>query len=597
MRRTMMWFGAVVTALLLALGATPANADVNDFSYESWDATYELSLDESGRAVAKVTETLVPVFPDFDQNRGIIRGLPLRYEGAPAAPENISVTDETGASVPFTLEDDETFRSILVGDDSFVHGRQTYVISYTLHDVVLAATDTNADEFYWDILPLERWQNVQQFSATVDLSTDLASQLTGQAACYVGQANSTEQCNITTPVPGEGAVVVPPMRVTGGLGVTIAIGFTPGTVVQPPERLPSFALDVAPAIVGGTGALVAGAGALVVAQMRRKRRTHRGVIVAQYDVPASLPPLLAAPIVGSTGSPAAAEFVHLAVSGVTRIEEVPGEVGMFGAGKPRQFFRLLDPHRALDPLDLTMTLQLFPDLTPGTVFELPKKSSSFSSKMQRLVASGVAEAKTRGYFTKESSKLGRILGIVGLGLLVPAGVMLALASGRDSGLGLFFTIVFMGITAILALTAVVPHRVYTPAGAETREYLEGVREFIRIAEADRFKMLQSYSGADRNTDGTVNVVHLYEKLLPYAMLFGQEKEWGKALESQYEQQGIGSPYWYPGLAMSSGNLGGSLATFASTLSSAASYTSSSSGGSSGGGFSGGGGGGGFSGGR
>ena len=90
----MMWLGAVAAAFLLAVGATPANAGVDDFSYESWDAKYELSLDDNDRAVAKVTETLVPVFPDFDQNRGLIRGLPLRYEGAPAAPENISVTDD-----------------------------------------------------------------------------------------------------------------------------------------------------------------------------------------------------------------------------------------------------------------------------------------------------------------------------------------------------------------------------------------------------------------------------------------------------------------------------------------------------------------------
>ena len=38
--------------------------------------------------------------------------------------------------------------------------------------------------------------------------------------------------------------------------------------------------------------------------------------------------------------------------------------------------------------------------------------------------------------------------------------------------------------------------------------LAGVREFIRVAEEDRLRMLQSYSGAERRQDGSVNVVVL-----------------------------------------------------------------------------------------
>jgi len=94
------------------------------------------------------------------------------------------------------------------------------------------------------------------------------------------------------------------------------------------------------------------------------------------------------------------------------------------------------------------------------------------------------------------------------------------------------------------------------------------------------------------------VVHLYERLLPYAMLFGLEKQWGRVLETRYQEAGMIAPIWYPSLAANGiADLGGSLSRFTSQLSSSASYSSSSSGGSSGGGSSGGGGGGGFSGGR
>jgi uncharacterized membrane protein len=79
---------------------------------------------------------------------------------------------------------------------------------------------------------------------------------------------------------------------------------------------------------------------------------------------------------------------------------------------------------------------------------------------------------------------------------------------------------------------------------------------------------------------------LYETLLPYAVVFGQEKKWAEELAVLY---GAGnSPSWYAG---SSGFHAAAFSAGISNLSTSAS-SSSSSGGSSGGGSAGGGGGGG-----
>ena len=84
---------------------------------------------------------------------------------------------------------------------------------------------------------------------------------------------------------------------------------------------------------------------------------------------------------------------------------------------------------------------------------------------------------------------------------------------------------------------------------------------------------------------------LYERVLPYAVLFGQEKEWTKQLGHYYESTGS-QPNWYVG------NTSFNAAAFSTGMSglaqsvSYASSSSSSSGGSGGGGSSGGGGGGG-----
>jgi uncharacterized membrane protein YgcG len=147
--------------------------------------------------------------------------------------------------------------------------------------------------------------------------------------------------------------------------------------------------------------------------------------------------------------------------------------------------------------------------------------------------------------------------------------------------------------AILSIGLVARRRPLTTKGSELKEHLFGLREFIRIAEADRLQMLQSVSGADRvsTTDGAA-IIKIYEKLLPYAVLFGLEKQWAAEIAKYYDTN---PPDWYAG---SHGFAIGSFAAGLSSLSSSVSTSysgssgSSSSGGGGGGGSSGGGGGGG-----
>ncbi|WP_454117403.1 hypothetical protein [Microbacterium lacticum] len=104
-------------------------------------------------------------------------------------------------------------------------------------------------------------------------------------------------------------------------------------------------------------------------------------------------------------------------------------------------------------------------------------------------------------------------------------------------------------------------------------------------------MLQSPTGAERvpvDVNDLRQKLDLYEKLLPYAVVFGQEKEWSRQLAVLYTAVGASGPYWFAGTGAFDAS---SFASGIGSLSSAAS-SSSSTGGSSGGGSAGGGGGGG-----
>ncbi|WP_091229955.1 DUF2207 domain-containing protein [Microbacterium sp. 3J1] len=582
--------GAVLVPASTATAAAPL-ADVDDFSYAEWDASFEVGLDDDGRAHLHVTESLTARFPDHDQNKGIVRGLPTSYENAWLEVRVLSVTDEEGAEVPFETDEDDGLLYVLTGDDDYVQGLTTYVIEYEMRDVVLAA-DTGVDEFYWDLLPLDSSQAIESFRADILLDDALTEDLTGNARCYLGYSGETDEC----PISEDGSVFsVEAQDLSPGQGVTVAIGFEPGTVTQPAARRPDPVTDTVPAIAALGAVGVAAGGWFAVSRFKRSRRTATGIIVAQYDVPDSLPPLLAAAIVPGAKDAIPAEIVHLAVRGALRIEE--------GADIEQPRLRRVPGARIPDELDASALDALFTDADAEGVAELPSESEDFATRMKALAQSGTDAAVSRGLTTKARSRAAVILQWCAIAIVL-AGFGLALwgiIAGRVTALPAFVAISVGTFLVLLScFYTLATHTVLTPEGARTLEYLLGVKEFIRVAEADRLQMLQSYSGAERRQDGSANVIVVYERLLPYAMLFGMEDEWGAVLEHVYafEQRGaswIGDP--------SSPFVRTQLVAFAATSHAAATYsapsasTSSSGGGSFGGGFSGGGGGGGFSGGR
>lgn len=597
MRTTVL--STLLFVILMVAQALPAHANVENFSYSSWDTHIELVLEENGRATAHVTETLVAQFPDHDQNKGIVRGIPMTLHGAPAGPDHISVTDETGAPYPFFIEEDDDFRIILTGTDEYVRGEQTYVIQYDIPDPIFQPSDAAIDEFYWDMVSVDRRQPIDRFSASLSLDPELASALTGDATAYVGTAGSTATVPLSV-VAQE--LNIDPIPLGPNETVSFAVGFVADTVTQPNARTPNFALDALPALLGGVGVMSSVSSLVAVSRMRKRHRTTGRAIIAQYDVPNTMPPLLAAQIrYPKVPDAIAAQFLHLAVQGHMRIEERLKRDGSLHK-KPRPVFRNLTVNSTAgalgDPLDRETLDAVFTTKYPE-LRELPKASTKFASSMTALAVSAKKASDERGYFTKRRSRTAMLLGGIALVLLLATAGLVFTAITTDFAKTLTGVAVVLGAISVpFIIMSFVRHRVHTPQGAEAYEYLDGVKLFIEVAEADRIQMLQSHSGAERNLTDGVEVLHLYERLLPYAVLFGLEREWTRVLQVQYEAQSVSTPYWYPYLATRGiGALSDSVSTISNRVSSAASYTASSSSGSSGGGFAGGGGGGGFSGGR
>lgn len=268
----------------------PARADVDDFTFDSFTADMTLSRGADGHAELAVTETLVARFPDEDQNRGIIRSLPDDYDGVPLQTHVLSVTDASGAPVPYDVETDRREVRVLTGDDSFVRGVQTYVISYTQRDAIRSFTDTDADEFYRDINGTQWDQPFGAVNARLRVDAALTdAALDGAAACYVGAQGSSQTCEMVRTDDAGGLVFDARAPELGpGENVTIAVGFARGTfvageIVRTP--LEQFSVDASPVLAGSSlgavGVALAGVAAAVRARRRGRDAEGRGVIVAE----------------------------------------------------------------------------------------------------------------------------------------------------------------------------------------------------------------------------------------------------------------------------------------------------------------------------
>lgn len=574
--------GGWPTSLDSRAAAVGVPAGVDDFGFASLDVDYTLGRAEDGTSTLEVVERFEAMFPDFDQNLGMRRLIPDTYLGAPLNPEFVSITDAEGAERPAEVKHEDGVFSMTSRADEFVHGAQTYVFTYTLENVTLF-DDAGVEEFYWNVNGLEWAQPFGRVTATLHLSGQLVDAMTGATACYRGSEGSTDACTITTTADGQTEVFAETAELPPYQNMTIAVGFQRGTFTpfDPSYFASSWGwLQALSALL----LLAAVAWALVVRRRGLRDAPGRPILIAEYTPPPAIDALESAVLLGRTSKAIPAEVLEQAVVGSIRIIE--GSRSFFG--KVRLRAQLVDPTRA-DGDGLMLLDGLFPGLAPGEEYEFGQTDRRLSSAAQKILKAAGTELERRGLRRQVPLRV-RALPVVattiGAGLVFVFGL-----AALDASVYPGFPLVVMvgAILAELLAIRLVSHKPLTALGAETRDHLTGLFQFIEWAEADRIRMLQSIEGAERvpiDTTDRRQMLKLYEALLPYAVVFGQEKQWAKELAVLYGEQG--TPVWYSG---SSGFDASAFSSGIGTLSTSTS-ASSSSGGSGGGGSSGGGGGGG-----
>jgi hypothetical protein len=578
-----------VAAELAALPAAVLPANVNDFTFDSFEAEYRLGRDDEGHATLTTTETIVARFPEFDQNRGIRRVIPATYQGRTTSLEVQSVTDASGQSRTWEVEYDLSIATVraAVPEGDFVRGEQTYVITYTQRDVVDYFTNTDAEEFFWNINGTDWPQPFGVVRGTLLLEDGLEDALLDdQLACYQGYQGSRDPCSITR----DGTTIVAEAsELFAYQNVTMAVGFRPGTFTlfdDSPLASPGTWLQ----FVGAALAVLATASAIVLRRTRFRDARGRPVIVAEYLPPKGMSLLDAAILTHRKSRGVASQLVDFAVRGVLTILEVDK-----GGLLRRQQWRLrLESALGVEGEERRLLTYFFGGgLSGGQEHTLKAQNTTLSTKIQKQLARISSSMVTRGWRKTISARFsfGLTALAAGSGVLVFLGGVTAQDEGRSGAIT-----VVLGFAPILAFFLVGANlwkQPLTAEGAELVDHLKGLDVYLELAEADRMRVLQSPEGAEREPIDPADRgarLKLYERLLPWAVLGKHEKEWAEVI-GEYYAEGR-QPGWYSSShAFSVGAFAAGVTSVSSTLSSSYSGTSSS-GGSGGGGSSGGGGGGG-----
>ena len=570
----------IAGSLLFGSGQAAFAAQTDNFTITKFDAEYSLGRDAENRSTLAATWRITAHFLP-NQNRGIAPIFVKKYDNHPTNFSLQSVTDEQGASLEHTWNGDE----LRIGKkDVYVQGEKTYVIKFTQRDVTKHYDNTGRDEFYWDVIGNEWRVPMENVRVSVKLDESLQTARAGEAFCYVGAHGSTKRCNISG---DKGEIITNVNRLDRQEGITMAVGFTSGTFTRYQETLSEKLIKIWTTVQTIASSLAV---ILMLLLAWRYRRLFGRYSELKPIPPEYLPPNQASvmtsayilknyEVMAIKGSAKVAQLLDLAVRHYIKLYEVKKASFLRSAQYEIEIVKDL---KELRPEESEIVRDMFGSSMPkpGQRLNLKKLQNNLSYAARTRDDDTNLKNLARGNYALCEQTLAnkRIVQrwalwvcVVGVLLLSP---MLLLVAGIVFVLSFGWSL--------------------TDEGLALRRYLAGLKLYIGVAGAERLQMLQSPEGAEKmKVDATdeKQLVKLYERVLPYAVLFGQEKEWSKQLGQYYEQVGE-QPDWYSGQgAFNAAAFAAGMNSLSSVASSASDY-SSTSGGSTGGGFAGGGGGGG-----
>ncbi len=468
---------------------------------------------------------------------------------------------------------------VKIGDpDQTILGVHTYSIIYSVKGAVRFLSDH--DEFYWNVTGNGWIVPIEAVSAAASIEGNV-SEKDIQLKCYTGVFGSLEQnCFAQLPLLGcEGCkITTATFEVTKplwpGEGLTVMFGWPKGVVVGPSvlEKISDFFLQFGfwflPIIIF-----------IYLFQLWWRKgmdiKLHK-TIIAQYELPNDLRPAEVGYILRQqfSNKDLSATIIDLAVRGYLKIQEKETKI-LFFKQKDWELIKLKDfrNDESLEPYEEFLLEKIFEGSDNVLVASLKKE---FYKNIKELKNNVSVEMVLDDYFVSDPGKAQKKFAGVGIAILVIFYIFVEFINkfaGFFASANIWLPFLVSGILFFI-FGIVMPKK--TLKGTELLWQIKGFKEYIKTAERYRVQFQEKEN--------------IFEKYLPYAIVFGLTKKWAKAFEGIVQNP----PNWYvsatPIMGFSPASFSSSLDKSLASISTA--MGASPSGGRGGGGFSGGGGGGG-----
>lgn len=512
--------------------------------------------------------------------------------------DNIEVVDERGDRYTTELTNFSDELNIRIGDGNIlITGEHTYIIKYRVRSAI--GYFDNIDEIYWNAVG-NKWNvPILNSSVLIKLPENVPKESL-RFSCYVGEYGSNKLCVSDSEIEysPDSLKVDYKKTLNAGEGLTVALGFPKGIVVEPSWLAKNTMLLIS---LGVDGLLILILAYLIgrfwyVWSKEGRDPKGRGVIVPEYDVPDNLTPLEVSAILNQRikSEDISAEIINLAVSGYLIIKSKEKKILNFNAGSEYSLIRTKKEVIDLYEYDKIILQEIFGGYD---TYDKEVKLSDLDEKFYKII-NDIKKAVNdsvfkKGFYTKnvdDSIKSGYFALIIVV-IVIAFFSMFGLVSLIESGLLHAWTaavatlLIFIPIVILVIAYYVMPKK--TDHGIEMKEKIEGLTLYLKIAEKNR---IEFHNAPEKKPE-------VFEKLLPFAMILGVAEIWAKEFVGIYQTP----PSWYQGpMNLSDANFASAFVndmnSFTSTSNSSLTSHPSSSGsgfsGSGGGGFSGGGGGGG-----
>lgn len=610
---------------------------------------------QSDIAVAKngtltVTETIRVYAEGNKIRRGIYRDFPLTFVDAEGREREVGFeilsVERDGRPEPYRTESIRRGIRIYFGsaevllDPGFHQYRLTYETTRQIRFF-----DTH-DELFWNVTGTEWAFPIHRASATVTLPEGVRAE---ELTVFTGPFGATGK-DARAENGGNRATFETTRELGPEEGLTIGVKMPSGSIDRPTatEERALFFKDNRDLFLA-FGGLVLVIGYYLWAWLSVGRDPPRGVVVPRWDAPDGMSPALVNYIdekgFGGQGWTAiSASFLNLAVKGLVELQDLKTSIVVTRTDKPAAGDLPTGEKGLLGALGAA-----------GTSLAIDKSNGKRVQTLGRDFREAMEKEHRRKYYLANWPQVvgGILLTLAGLaalllfGSLPEEGVVLvilpvfasvfvsifAVALGQNfkrakslgarifavaiiAFVGFVFLTVFGGIGLALFATRaaagqlplfaavggiVATNLVFfflmgapTPLGRRMMDGIEGLRQYLTLAEKDRMNMAGAPEMSPRH----------FETLLPYAVALGVEKPWSQTFDRWLLAAAAAGaataygPAWYHGDSFSSGSFSDRMGGFAGSMAGTMTASlpdppkSSSSGFSSGGGSSGGGGGGG-----